>query len=104
MMDGLITDNTNGCGAMKGFWKFLKPPHRNFFRDECGKHDTAYEIGGTCEDKKKADRELFFNMVRRSVDHFENRKITSLWWFITISFLYYRALRIGGKGNFNIIQ
>ena len=100
-MVGATTGNTNGCGACKGFWKFFKPPHRRFFREECNQHDIDYDIGGTYADKKIADRKLFFSMVAKSVDYYKDRKVTSLWWFITLSFFYYRALRIVGKGNFN---
>ena len=101
MMDGLTTDNTNGCGACRGFWKWLKPPHKNFFKQVCNQHDKAYEIGGSKQDRKRADKQLFFDMVYKSVDHFRDRKATAMWWFVTLAFLYYLALRIGGKGNFN---
>ena len=96
MMDGLITGNTNGCGACKGFFKFIKPPHRHFFVDECNSHDISYNIGGTSRDRKKADKQLFFDMVYKSVDHFRDRKVTSMWWFVTIAFLYYLGVRLVG--------
>ena len=92
---------SNGCGACRGFWKWLKPPHKNFFQEVCNAHDKAYEIGGTKQDRKQADKQLFFDMVYKTVDHFRDRKATAMWWFVTLAFLYYLALRIAGKGNFN---
>ena len=96
MMDGLTTDKVNGCGACKGFWSFIKPPHRKFFKDDCNCHDKAYEVGGTQRDRKLADKKLFFDMVYRSVDHFRDRKVTSMWWFVTTAFLYYLGVRLVG--------
>ncbi len=28
-MAGMTTEMPNGCGACSGFWKWLKPPHKD---------------------------------------------------------------------------
>lgn len=91
----------NGCGACSGFWRWLKPPHKNFFVKECNTHDEAYEIGGSATDRKKADRKLFFDMIDKSVDYYRNRKTISLWWFVSLALAYYTAVRLFGKPRFN---
>ena len=93
--------STNGCGACEGFWKWLKPPHKNFFETECNVHDQAYEVGGSAADRKQADRKLFFDMIDKSVDYYRNRKTVSLWWFVTLALAYYGAVRLFGKPRFN---
>ncbi|WP_313214267.1 hypothetical protein [Soonwooa sp.] len=94
---------TNGCGACGGFWRWFKPPHKNFFVKECNRHDEAYGIGGTPADRKKADCQLFFDMVDKSVSYYRGRKTLSLWWFVTLSFAYYYAVRCFGKRRFKNI-
>lgn len=89
------------CGACSGILSWIKPPHYNFFEKECELHDTLYDIGGTTKDRLEADRTLFFQMVRKSVGHFEERKVWSLWWFVTLAYLYYLAVRVLGKTRFN---
>nr|DAJ37984.1 MAG TPA: phospholipase A2 [Caudoviricetes sp.] len=84
---------TNGCGAMGGIFKFLKPPHHEFFRGECEVHDMLYEIGGTREDRLKADIELFQSMVKRSTSYFRDRSVGSQMWFFILSYIYYIAVR-----------
>lgn len=98
------TENSiyNGCGACSGFWRWLKPPHRSFFVEECNRHDEAYNKGGNEEDRKKADRILYFSMVEKSVAYYKHRKTTGLWWFVTLSLAYYYAVRVFGKQNFNL--
>ena len=98
-----LNNKTNGCGACDGVWKFLKPPHHKFFVKECEEHDHAYNIGGSKADRKKADRTLFNQMTKSSLIHFKERKTSSLYWFITLSFIYYKAVRIFGKKQFNHI-
>ena len=98
-MDGLI----NGCGTCGGFWRWLKPPHKNFFKEACQKHDEAYDLGGNPADRIQADRRLFFDMIDKSVDYYRNRKTLSLWWFVTLSLAYYYAVRCFGKPRFKNI-
>lgn len=91
---------TNGCGAMGGIFRFVKPPHHEFFRGECELHDMLYEIGGTSKDRKIADVRLFQDMVRHSTTYFQDRSVRSQMWYITLSFLYYLAVRLFGSSNF----
>ena len=94
---------TNGCGACKGFWKFLNPllPQHNFFKEECNKHDVDYEIGGDKKDKLKADLTLLYNMKLKTKLYFYKRKWFSKQWYIIIAYLYYIGVRVGGNNNFN---
>lgn len=91
----------NGCGACGGFWKFFKPPHKKFFVEECNKHDEAYNIGGSKEQRKQADRDLYFSMIDKSINYYKSRKTISLWWFVTLSLMYYGAVRVFGSKSFN---
>ena len=102
MMENKDIDRTktNGCGAMGGIFKFLKPPHHEFFRGECEVHDMLYEMGGTREDRLKADIELFQSMVKRSVTYFKNRSVGSQMWFFTLSYVYYLAVRAFASNRF----
>lgn len=62
-----------------------------------------YNLGGTETDRKKADKRLFDNMVKHSVEYF-TESASSLWWFVTLSLLYYFAVRIFGRSSFNYKQ
>lgn len=93
-------NEVNGCGACRGFWSFIKPPHHKFFKSACVLHDEMYNFGGTENDRRKADKRLFDNMVKHSVEYF-TESATSLWWFVTLSLLYYLAVRAFGKSSFN---
>ena len=98
----MATDNKiNGCGACSGFLRWLKPPHYEFFQKECVQHDVRYNIGGTEQDRQQADFVLFQDMVGRSIDYFKGRKAGSQTWFIVLSYLYYKAVRLFGKSQFN---
>lgn len=89
------------CGACDGWLSFIKPPHHKFFNAECMVHDTMYDIGGNRQDRLNADVLLFNQMVRKAVGYFENRSVSSLWWFISLAYLYYLAVRVFGKSRFN---
>lgn len=99
-MAGMITEIPNGCGACSGFWKWLKPPHKKFFIEECNRHDEAYNAGGTEADRKQADRALFFAMCMKSVEYYKDRKTVALWWFVTLALLYYWAVRLAGRPQY----
>lgn len=101
MMVEIDKTKTNGCGAMGGIFRFVKPPHHSFFRGECELHDMLYELGGTIEDRKRADIKLFQDMVTHSVSYFKGRSVSSQMWFIFLSFLYYIAVRLFASGRFN---
>lgn len=92
--------NTNGCGAMSGLLRWFKPPHYKFFHTACILHDELYIIGGSEEDRKRADVRLFRDMVRHSVEYFGDR-VSAQMWFLVLSYLYYIAVRLFGKSQFN---
>lgn len=97
-----MADNkTNGCGACSGFLAWIRPPHHRFFVKECTLHDELYNFGGSEDDRRKADIRLFQDMVRRSTDYFQGRKAGSQLWFITLAYLYYKAVRLFGGWQFN---
>lgn len=93
---------SNGCGAMSGWLAWIKPPHHKFFRSACVLHDELYLLGGSEEDRKKADIRLYRDMVKHSLDHYDGRgKVRSQAWFLTLCYLYYIAVRLFGRGQFN---
>ena len=92
---------SNGCGACGGFWKWFKPPHHNFFKNQCEEHDNAYTIGGSESDRLIADKKLFKQMIYFTIEYFKDTKISSQYWYITLSYLYYIGVRIFGKSQFN---
>ena len=91
----------NGCGACSGFFAWLRPPHHEFFVKECTLHDELYNLGGSAEDRHKADIRLFQDMVARSSAYFKGRKPSSQMWFVLLSYLYYLAVRAFGRSQFN---
>lgn len=95
-------NDVNGCGPMTGIFRFIKPPHYEFFHDECIKHDIKYNIGGDESDRLRADRDLFNGMVKHSIEYFTDYKIGSLVWFIILSYIYYLCIRGFGKKHFNL--
>jgi hypothetical protein len=83
----------NGCGG-KGGW--INPPEFIFHRD-CNRHDRAYDIGFTENDRKAADEAFLRNMLT-SVSHVA--------WFRrpflkTQAYVYYKAVRLFGAKHFN---
>lgn len=87
---------------MDGWLAWLKPPHHEFFKNECILHDELYLLGGTDADRKRADVRLYQDMVRHSVDYYRGRdKVASQAWFLTLAYLYYIAVRLFAKGQFN---
>jgi len=93
--------NEKACGAMDGWLSWLKPPHHEFFRTACILHDELYLLGGSEDDRKRADIRLYQDMVRHSLEYFRGRKVCSQAWFLTLAFGYYVAVRLFGKGQFN---
>lgn len=102
MMGGLNQRiSTNGCGACGGFWQWFKPPHHNFFKEDCDVHDFLYDIGGTYKDRLMADILLLKHMGKRVKKHFHKRKPLSRLWFYTICIMYFIAVRVVGVTRFN---
>jgi hypothetical protein len=87
------TFTPNGCGGKGGI---INPPEW-IFHEDCNKHDTKYHIGGTEEDRKKADDEFYRDMLSSisKVKWYRRPFLTSQAW------LYYRAVRLCGKKFFN---
>ena len=103
MMGGL-KETSNGCGACNGFWKWLKPPHYNFFKTQCNIHDISYGTGGQEIDRHIADVKLKYNMKDWVKSYFENRKPISRYWYLFLCNCYYFAVRIFGKKSFNFTK
>jgi len=93
-----------GCGACGGFWKWLKPPHYNFFKNECIIHDRYYDIGGTKEDRQIADLILLRDTKLLVKKHFKGRKPISKHWYLFLCKAYYLAVRLVGSSRFNYIK
>ncbi len=96
--------SNRSCGACSGWISWIRPPHYNFFEEECKIHDALYDIGGDRSDRLMADQTLFRQMVRRSVGYFEEKSVLSLWWFVTLAYLYYLAVRILGRYRFKYLK
>lgn len=97
-------DKCNGCGAMSGWLSWVKPPHHQFFKAVCDRHDELYIKGDSKEDRLKADIRLFQDMVKHSITYFKGRKVASQMWFIFLSYLYYICVRMFGSNHFNYIK
>ena len=95
-----MENKSNGCGASRGLLKYVRPPHHHFFHSQCVLHDELYDLGGTEEDRRKADKRLFDDMVKHSIAYYTDR-VVSQWWFITLAFLYWMAVRWFGRRSFN---
>ena len=54
----------NSCGTCGGLFKFLKPPHPKFFKEQCNIHDKHYNTGGNRIDRKIADLILYRDMIK----------------------------------------
>lgn len=87
---------------MDGWLAWIKPPHHEFFKTACILHDELYLLGGSENDRKQADKRLYTDMVKHSIDYFSSRgKVSAQAWFLSLAYLYYLAVRIFGKGQFN---
>lgn len=95
---------TNGCGACSGFWAWFKPPHPNFFIEDCNKHDLLYDIGGAYKERLNADIQLFQDMLSRVYLYFNKRKPISKLWMYIVCFMYFIAVRIVGFTRFNYME
>lgn len=75
----------NGCGA-KGFWV---PVPDWTFTASCDHHDFNYWLGGTKEDRAKADWQFYQAMCNDAKE--------APWykrgWYATMAWVYYRAVR-----------
>ncbi len=86
------TFQPNGCGA-KGGW--FRPPQWHS-EATCDAHDVAYDIGGTEQDRRRADRELLNGMKRDA----STRPWWQRPWYALQAWTYYRAVRWCGRPHF----
>lgn len=91
----------NSCGTCGGLFKFLKPPHNNFFNIPCETHDKYYDIGGNFIDRKIADLILYRDMIKLVKKYFYKRKPLSKLWYLILCRVYYIGVRLGGWLSFN---
>ena len=93
------TDNIkNGCGS-KG--SFIKPPLAAFFKASCDLHDLSYILGGTEEDRIKADCGFLKAMLQdcERIESNIKRK-----YYITWAYLYFAAVRAFGWKYFDYTE
>lgn len=77
-------------------------PHNIFFSECCNIHDEMYESGGDEYNRKNADVLLFRLMIEKAINYFIKRNmISSIVWYIFLSYLYYLMIRVFGKKYFN---
>lgn len=88
-----VQELTNGCGG-KGGW--FKGPGDLFCR-ACKHHDFNYWLGGTEDDRLKADWQFYIHMCEEAASH-------RSWWTKTrkkaLAWIYYRAVRHFGSRYF----
>lgn len=89
---------SNGCGCEKGLLKYFRPPYAAFFYVACCMHDDDYDRGGSAEDRKKADRRLFRNMMKLVMKN--NGSPWQVLWLTFIALLYYVSVRLFGRFYF----
>lgn len=84
----------NGCGG-KG--SIIRPPYGLFFESSCNKHDFSYWVGGTEEDRIKADIG-FFRAMLEDCQRFTGTTKTK---YIVWAHVYFMAVRAFGSKYFN---
>lgn len=85
---------------IKIFGVTLRPPHHVFFHASCNKHDDLYWEWGNEIDRKIADVYLLEYMKAdiRNLQPWYKIPHFYIW-----AYVYYIAVRIGGKKHFNYI-
>ena len=93
-----IDDISNGCGS-KG--SFIKPPLAAFFKASCDLHDLSYILGGTEEDRIKADCGFLKAMLQdcELIESSIKRKYYMAW-----AYLYFLAVRLEGWKHFDYLE
>jgi len=84
---------SNGCGAKSGFI----PVPEFIFHASCDKHDVLYLIGGTEEDKKKADVTFYRYML---LDVQNENSILKRIQYKAWAYVYYKMVCKYGKKCF----
>ena len=85
----------SGCGCDSGFLAFVKPPYAKLFCPACCLHANAYDIGGGKAERKRADCELYYNILR--IIAAKKFKVIKSAWLPAIALLYYIAVRCFGS-------
>jgi len=93
-------DEVNGCGVRLGWLGVIKPPHHKFFNTQCELHDELYNLGGDEQDRKRADKRLFDDMLRHSIEYYSESAFKQ-WRYVSIALAYYFAVRLFGRRYFN---
>ncbi len=92
----------NGCGSHnRGFLQkfFLKILSPKFFTASCNKHDFGYWKGGDETRRKECD-EKFLQAILQDVENISENFLKKFFYKI-IAYLFYTAVRIGGRKYFN---
>lgn len=88
---------SNGCGCQKGALRWFRPPYAKFFYVPCCMHDDEYDRGGGLQERKEADRNLFYNCFKLiEKNRFSPEKTL---WVAAIALCYYWSVRLLG-GNY----
>lgn len=90
-----IKSYTNGCGPQKSW---LKVP-QFCFNASCCHHDWNYTIGGEEKDRKKADYQFYKEMLNDALRY--KSKFLIMIKYLTIAWIYYISVRLGGKKCYN---
>ncbi len=93
LTDEQIEFISDGCGK-KGGW--LDVPDF-IFTASCDQHDINYWIGGTEDDRAKADRQFYDAMVLDS----EAYPWYKRYWYKAMAWIYYRAVRLCAASYFH---
>ncbi len=91
--------DVNGCGCGSGILKYFKPPYAKFFEGCCNAHDAAYDAGGDKQDRKHADKWLYWHMIGRVSGNVASPLKSTL--LMLVALLYYVSVRSFGWRYFN---
>lgn len=86
----------NYCGFEKA--KIMKPPKWALYNASCQIHDENYTLGGTKEDRLKADLGFFWRMLE-DANRIEDVKLKKS--AVRLAIIYYICVRMFGFLSFN---
>ena len=90
----MVEQICNGCGGKGGP---VDPPEWRF-HDSCQRHDFDYWLGGTEDDRLRADKAFYADM--QLACHLRKQWWQRPWYY-TMAWVYYRAVRHCGGGYFH---
>lgn len=88
-----MTFTPNGCGPKT--WRYTIPTWHA--TELCKQHDWAYYLGGTEEDRQKADYALYDGMRRQAAKENIFRRL----WMLYEAWVFYRWLREYGDAHWH---